>query len=93
MFDEVEKVLDKEVRPYLERHYGNIELIEVNDGVVKIKLTGQCKNCPSAEFTVEDVIEKVLKQNFEDITQVVLINEVSEELMEIARKILNRKTS
>jgi len=92
MFEKVERVLEKEVRPYLEQHYGNVQLVSVYDGVVRIKLTGQCKNCPSARFTVEDIIETALKRNLEDIKEVVLINEVSEELIEIARKILRKNT-
>ncbi|PKM89879.1 MAG: NifU family protein [Firmicutes bacterium HGW-Firmicutes-12] len=91
MFAAVEKVLEKEVRPYLKEHYGNVVLLGVNDGVVRIKLTGQCKHCPSAKFTVEDVIEKALKSNIEGITKVVLENEVSAELLDIARKILSKK--
>lgn len=92
MFEKVEKILEEEVRPYLKQHYGNVQLVSVNDGIVKIKLTGQCKNCPSAKFTVENIIETSLRRNLEDIKGLVLINEVSEELMEIARKILSPKT-
>ncbi|HWR61157.1 MAG TPA: NifU family protein [Clostridia bacterium] len=92
MFEEVERVLEEEVRPYLKQHYGNVQLESVYDGVVRIKLTGQCKNCPSARLTVEDIIETALKRNLEDIKEVVLINEVSEELIEIARKILRKNT-
>jgi Fe-S cluster biogenesis protein NfuA len=91
MFAEVEKVLEKEVRPYLQEHYGDVLLMDVNDGIVRIKLTGQCKNCPSAKFTVEDVIEAALKRNLKGIKEVVLVNEVSEELLDIARKILSKK--
>lgn len=91
MLDKVERVLEKEVRPYLREHFGDVELISVNDGVVKIKLTGQCKNCPSAKFTVEDVIEKALKSSIKGIKEVILVNEVSEELLDIARKILSKK--
>ncbi len=91
MFEKVEKILEEEVRPYLEQHYGNVELVSVYDGVVRIRLTGQCKNCPSAKLTAENVIEAALKRNLEDIREVVLINEVSEELIEIARKILGQK--
>lgn len=91
MFEKVERILEEEVRPYLEQHYGNVELVSVYGGVVRIRLTGQCKNCPSAKLTAENVIEAALKRNLEDIKEVVLINEVSEELIEIARKILGQK--
>lgn len=92
MFEKVESILEEKVRPYLKQHYGNVQLVSVYDGVTRIKLTGQCKNCPSARLTVENIIETALKSNLEDIREVVLINEVSEELMEIARKILRHET-
>lgn len=88
MFEKVERILEEKVRPYLKQHYGNVQLVSVYDGVARIKLTGQCKNCPSAKLTVENIIETALKSNLEDIKEVVLINEVSEELIEIARKLL-----
>lgn len=91
MFNEIEKVLEKEVRPFLAKHYGDVQLIDVKDGVIKIKLTGQCKNCPSAKYTVEDTIESALKRNIEQIKEVVLVNEVSEEILDMARRLLGRK--
>ncbi|HWQ29431.1 MAG TPA: NifU family protein [Negativicutes bacterium] len=92
MFEKVESVLEEEVRPYLKQHYGNVQLVSVYDGVARIKLTGQCKNCPSARLTVENIIETALRSNLKDIKEVVLINEVSEELIEIARKLLRHET-
>lgn len=91
MIAEVERVLDKEVRPYLAKHYGNVELVDIKDGIVKIKLTGQCKHCISAKYTVEEIIETALKKNVEAVKKVVLVNEVSEELLDAARKLLGKK--
>jgi len=89
MITEIEKILEENVRPKLADHYGNIELVSVEDGVVIVKLLGQCKGCISAKYTIEDLVEAELKQSLPGIKKVILKNEVSEELLEQARKLLN----
>ena len=89
MFAEIEKIFEANVRPKLADHYGNIELVSVEDGIVEVKLLGQCKGCISAKYTIEDLVEAELKQAIPGIKKVILKNEVSEELLEQARKILN----
>mgnify|MGYP002344314432 FL=1 len=91
VIEEIEKVIDSEIRPHLREHYGDIQLLGINDGVVEIKLVGQCSGCPSAKYTVEDVIESKLKEKFPEIKEVVLINQVSEELLNMAKEILMKK--
>ncbi|WP_315115030.1 NifU family protein [uncultured Clostridium sp.] len=88
MIENIEKIIDSEIRPYLKEHYGDIELLGFHDGIVEVKLIGQCNGCPSAKYTVEDVIESKLKEEFKEVEKVTLINEVSEELLHMARKIL-----
>lgn len=72
MKEKVEAVLNK-VRPMLMRDGGNVELIEVNDGTVKVKLTGACGGCPMATMTLKMGIEKVLKQEIPEIKKVVAV--------------------
>lgn len=91
MFQRVQKILDEKVKPYLAEHYGDVELIEVKDGIVKIKLLGQCSGCPSAKYTVEDLIEAKLKAEVPEIKEVILDNEVSKELWDMAKKILKQR--
>ncbi|MCB2296070.1 NifU family protein [Clostridium algoriphilum] len=90
MLAEIEKILEKNVRPKLADHYGNVELVSVVDGIVEVKLLGQCKGCLSAKYTIEDIVEAELKKEIPEIKKVVLINEVSDELLDQARKILNK---
>jgi len=92
MFTEIEKILEENVRPKLAEHYGNIELVSIKDGIVEVKLLGECKGCLSAKYTVEDLVETTLKEAIPGIKKVVLINEVSKELLDQARKILNDST-
>jgi len=70
MRDKVEEVLDK-IRPSLMRDGGNVELIDVSDGVVKLKLTGACAGCPMSTMTLKMGIERILKQEIPEVKEVV----------------------
>jgi Fe-S cluster biogenesis protein NfuA len=70
MQDRVEAVLDK-IRPSLVADGGNVELIEVNNGVVKLKLTGACAGCPLSTMTLKQGIERILKHEIPEIKEVV----------------------
>jgi len=70
MREQVEAVLDK-IRPSLVADGGNVELVDVNDGVVKVKLTGACSGCPMSTLTLKNGIERILKQEIPEIKEVV----------------------
>jgi len=70
MRDKVEEVLNK-IRPSLMRDGGNVELVDVNDGTVKLKLTGACAGCPMSTMTLKMGIERILKQEIPEIKEVV----------------------
>ena len=72
MQEKVEAVLDK-IRPSLEADGGNVELVEVNDGTVKLRLVGACAGCPMSTMTLKMGIEKVLKQEIPEIKEVVAV--------------------
>lgn len=91
MQEKIEQVLDIYVRPQLSKHYGDIKIIDFTNGILKVKLLGHCSNCPSSIYTVEDIVENQLKEHFPEIEKVELINEVSEELLEFARRILSNE--
>lgn len=69
MEEKVEAALDK-VRPSLEEDGGGVELIEVDDGVVKVKLTGACGGCPMSQMTLKNGIERVLKEEIPEVDKV-----------------------
>lgn len=69
MREKVEKALDK-VRPSLMADGGNVELVDVEDGVVKVRLTGACGGCPMSQMTLKMGIERVLKQEIPEIKEV-----------------------
>ena len=70
--EKVEEVLNK-IRPVLVQDGGNVELVEVSDGTVKVKLTGACGGCPMAAMTLKNGIEKLLKQELPEIKEVVSV--------------------
>ena len=72
MRDKVEEVLDK-IRPNLMQDGGNVELVDIEDGTVKVKLTGACGCCPMSTMTLKMGIEKVLKQEIPEIKEVVAV--------------------
>jgi Fe-S cluster biogenesis protein NfuA len=65
----VEQALAK-IRPLLQRDGGDIELVEVNDGVVKVRLTGACKGCPMSQMTLKQGVEKVLLREVPGLKEV-----------------------
>jgi Fe-S cluster biogenesis protein NfuA len=72
MREEVEKALAK-VRPMLERDGGNVELVDVEGSVVKVRLTGACKGCPMSQMTLKAGIERIIKQDVPAVSQVVAV--------------------
>ncbi|MBI5183985.1 MAG: NifU family protein [Nitrospinae bacterium] len=69
MKEKVEKVLN-DIRPTLQADGGDVELVDVKDGVVKVRLTGACGTCPSAIMTLKMGIEKFLKKSIPEIKRV-----------------------
>jgi Fe-S cluster biogenesis protein NfuA len=72
MNEKVNKALDK-IRPSLMADGGNVELVDVTDGVVKVRLTGACGGCPMSQMTLKMGIERLLKQEIPEIKEVVAV--------------------
>ena len=67
--DNVETVLD-EMRPYLMADGGNVELVEVEGPIVKLRLQGACGSCPSSAMTLRMGIERRLKEVIPEIAEI-----------------------
>lgn len=67
--DRVSQALEK-VRPYLDSHGGNVELLGINDGVVKLRLEGSCKSCPSSSVTLKLAIEEAIYVAAPDVVSI-----------------------
>ena len=91
MDQELEAVLDQHVRPQLRGHGGGIEVRSVEDGVLRVKLTGKCSGCPAAGLTTEELIQSEVTARIPAIRQVVLVQETSRDLIDQARAILQNR--
>ena len=69
MKEKVEAVL-AQIRPHLQADGGDVELMDVKDGVVTVKLTGACDGCPMSQMTLKNGIERILKENIPEIKSV-----------------------
>ena len=67
----IDSLLEEQVRPGLAAHGGNVEVIDVDNNQVFLKLTGGCHGCSSSSATLKQGIEKVIKQNFPEIEEVI----------------------
>ncbi|HEY9698059.1 MAG TPA: NifU family protein [Trichocoleus sp.] len=67
--DNVEKVLD-DLRPYLISDGGNVELVEIDGPVVRLRLQGACGSCPSSTMTLRMGIERRLREFIPEIVEV-----------------------
>jgi Fe-S cluster biogenesis protein NfuA len=89
MIDEIKLAIETKIKPKLAEHKGDIELVSEKDGVVEVKLLGACSGCPSARFTIEELVESVLLE-IPGVKKVKLADPVSEEMIAFARNILKK---
>ena len=72
MREKVEAALDN-IRPALQRDGGDVELVDVTEGTVKVKLTGACAGCPMSTMTMQMGIERVIKEQVPEVKEVVAV--------------------
>jgi Fe-S cluster biogenesis protein NfuA len=61
----------KKIRPMLQRDGGDVELVDVVEGVVSVRLKGACAGCPMSQMTLKNGIERFLKQEIPGVKSVV----------------------
>ncbi|MBR0600150.1 NifU family protein [Sinanaerobacter chloroacetimidivorans] len=91
MEEKIKKVLEEKVNPVLASHFGGAVLVSFENGVAFVRLTGACSSCPSAQYTIEDVVKSIVTEEIPEVKDVVLDTSVSPELMDMARKILKKQ--
>jgi Fe-S cluster biogenesis protein NfuA len=69
MKEKVQKALDK-IKPMLQADGGDVELVAVENGTVKVRLTGACSGCPMSQMTLKNGIEKLLKEEIPELEAV-----------------------
>jgi len=63
----------EQIRPALLADGGDVQLVDVSNGVVKVKLSGACGGCPMATITLRQGIERVLKEQVPEVKEVIAI--------------------
>ena len=85
----LEQLLETLVRPALRAHNGDVELVGYQDGILRLRMLGQCAGCPSADLTTETLVEAELVKALPDLVEkVCVVQSVSDELWEQAKKLL-----
>lgn len=80
--DRVRGALDS-VRPYLESHGGNVELVGIDGSAVRLRLRGSCSGCPSSSMTLKLAIENAIQKSAPEVEEVVAIEDTAEPLIQI----------
>ena len=69
MKEKIEIALNK-IRPMLQADGGDVELVDVEDGLVKVRLKGACAGCPMSQMTIKNGVERLLKEQIPEVTAV-----------------------
>ncbi len=69
MKEKVRAILD-EIRPALQKDGGDVELVDIDNGVVKVRLQGACAGCPMSQMTLKNGIERILKEKIPAVKSV-----------------------
>ena len=72
MREKVEAALEK-IRPALRADGGDVELVDVKDGVVTVRLTGACGSCPMSTMTLRLGVERVIRKDVPEIKELVAV--------------------
>ena len=88
MEEQIKKVIIEKVNPILGEHSGGAVMTKLEDGVVTVRLTGACSGCPSAQMTTEEIVKEILMEEIEEVKDVKLDTSVSDDLIEMARKLM-----
>lgn len=84
----IESVIEEKLRPQLLLHGGGMETVRLEGSRYVFRLTGQCAGCPSAYLTTEELIRSTLLTEVTELREVVLEQQVSDDLLEQARRLL-----
>lgn len=73
MKEKIQEAIDR-IRPSLQADGGDVEFVDYENGVVKVRLKGACAGCPMSQMTIKGGIEKALKQEIPEIVSVESVN-------------------
>ena len=91
MYADIEAVLASHIRPSLKSHGGDIELLGVENGIVRFRFLGNCAGCPAADLTNEQLVSTALMEHIPGIKDVVMVNAISDDLISKARELMRSR--
>ena len=72
---QVQTIINDDIRPLLQGHGGDIEFVSVEeDNSVKVKLQGACSGCPGAKMTLKNGVEKILQEKLPQVKEVIAVD-------------------
>jgi Fe/S biogenesis protein NfuA len=71
MIRKIEKLMDEQIRPALASHGGNVEVVDVDNGKLYLKLQGGCQGCSSSSATLRDGIARLVQETYPEINEVI----------------------
>ena len=87
MREAIEQALDEDARPILREHCGEVEVTRIQGDTVYVRLLGQCAGCAAADYTADEVLERVLRQHVPGVEHVEL-DTLDLDLYQYARQLL-----
>ena len=72
LIEQIKQVIETDINPYLQLHSGGCELIDVDDGIVTLRMYGGCSGCPSSQITLFNGIIPIFKEKVPEIRDVIL---------------------
>ncbi|MBH48621.1 MAG: hypothetical protein CME71_10675 [Halobacteriovorax sp.] len=70
MLRQLETLFDEQVRPALAAHGGNVEIVDLDNDILFLRLQGGCQGCSSSQATLTDGIARMVKQHYPEIKEV-----------------------
>jgi len=89
--EKIQSILDEKINAQLQLHNGSAQLTYIENGVAGIKFLGACASCVSSSETFETIVRNTILEEVPEVTDVVIDDTVSEDLLAMARKILNKE--
>ncbi len=69
----IEKSMDEYIRPMLQQDGGDIEIVDIKDTIVYVRLVGACANCTGAEMTLKNLVENTLKERVDERIRIISV--------------------
>ena len=88
--ESINTILKEKVAPQLNLHGGGIVLKSLENGAAVIKFTGACAGCMAADQTLENVVKKILFEEFPDLKSVETDDSIDQDLLDFAKKLMSR---